>query len=165
MPRTLPNTDEACLAALRPPAHPPRPRPSDASARVESGSASMDEPKARTSAHVCAAHRRRNGGHRRGFSAVMPAVVRAVRQKEATAMHRNSFPTRSQLNLSALSSAGSGAMGFYGDQGRRNSASNIPMGEVEMALGKTAIKGGLAALMVAAMSAGAFAWDAVATTS
>lgn len=34
-----------------------------------------------------------------------------------------------------------------------------------MALGKTAIKGGLAALMVAAMSAGAFAWEAVATTS
>jgi hypothetical protein len=103
--------------------------------------------------------------HRRGFSAVMPAVVRAVRQKKATAMPRRSFPSRNQLNLNALFSAGSGAMGFYGDQGRRNSASNIPMGEVEMALGKTAIKGGLAALMVAAMSAGAFAWDAVATTS
>jgi uncharacterized protein YraI len=95
----------------------------------------------------------------------MPAVVRAVRQKKATAMPRRSFPSRNQLNLNALFSAGSGAMGFYGDQGRRNSASNIPMGEVEMALGKTAIKGGLAALMVAAMSAGAFAWDAVATTS
>jgi len=34
-----------------------------------------------------------------------------------------------------------------------------------MALGKTAMKGGLAALMVAVMTAGAFAWDAVATTS
>lgn len=34
-----------------------------------------------------------------------------------------------------------------------------------MALGRTAIKGGLAALMVMAMAAGAFAWEAVATTS
>lgn len=34
-----------------------------------------------------------------------------------------------------------------------------------MALGKIAIKGGLAALMVAVMSVGAYAWDAVATTS
>lgn len=33
-----------------------------------------------------------------------------------------------------------------------------------MALGRTAIKGGLAALMVAVMTAGAFAWDAVATS-
>lgn len=34
-----------------------------------------------------------------------------------------------------------------------------------MALGKTAVKGGLAALMVAVMTAGAFAWEAVATTA
>ncbi len=34
-----------------------------------------------------------------------------------------------------------------------------------MALGKTAIKGGLAALMVMVMTAGAFAWDAYATTA
>lgn len=34
-----------------------------------------------------------------------------------------------------------------------------------MALGKTAIKGGLAAMMVAAMTVGAFAWEAVATTA
>lgn len=34
-----------------------------------------------------------------------------------------------------------------------------------MALGKTVIKGGLAALMVAAMSAGAYAWEAYATTA
>jgi uncharacterized protein YraI len=38
------------------------------------------------------------------------------------------------------------------------------MGEVEMALGKTAIKGGIAALMVAMMTAGAFAWEAYATS-
>lgn len=34
-----------------------------------------------------------------------------------------------------------------------------------MALGRTALKGGLAALMVVVMTAGAFAWEAVATTS
>lgn len=34
-----------------------------------------------------------------------------------------------------------------------------------MALGKSVIKGGIAALMVMAMSAGAFAWEAAATTS
>ena len=33
-----------------------------------------------------------------------------------------------------------------------------------MALGKTAIKGGIAALMVAMMTAGAFAWEAYATS-
>lgn len=34
-----------------------------------------------------------------------------------------------------------------------------------MALGKNAIKGGIAAMMVLAMTAGAFAWEAFATTS
>src|SRR5699024_1306942 len=59
---------------------------------------------------------------------------------------------------------------LYWGQGRPNgrSPSRVCQQHIRrsrMALGKTAIRGGLAALMVALMRVGAEAWDAVATTS